>query len=268
MKVFPCQGTPFAKPRPALVIWFLAIDLVVREKAGARALRRRLDLDARGAAEVEAGIQRLEAAPDPAMGARWLAEIAAFVEVRRAATQLRPAIRSEVERETLWESLRALAAIAKVEQRPFLGLAAVALLALLGAGIGWLIVPPASEPDDEVAQATATLTLGEDKPVILVSPDVAAQLYDVTDVDADPNSPLASSIRIAPRPRSGESVVLSGAQPVAPPAVKLSAGVGKSLVEGDTGAVQASARNRPELAAYTALARELEGKGPRNPDEL
>ncbi|WP_204307534.1 hypothetical protein, partial [Klebsiella pneumoniae] len=52
------------------------------------------------------------------------------------------------------------------------------------------------------------------------------------------------------------------------PSVKLSAGVGKSLVDGDTDAVRASARNRPELAAYSALATELEAKGPRNPDEL
>ncbi|NEU11887.1 transglycosylase SLT domain-containing protein [Methylobacterium sp. BTF04] len=138
-----------------------------------------------------------------------------------------------------------------------------------GAGIGWLLVPQAPEPDAELAQATAILTLGEDKPVILVSADVAAQLYDVTDVDADPSSPLASSIRIAPTlDRKGAASAQSGAAPVAPPAVKLSAGVGKSLVEGNTGAVRESAAGRPELAAYTALASELDAKGPRNPDEL
>lgn len=268
LKVFPCQGTPFAKGRPALVEWFLAIDLVAREKAGARALRGRLGLDRRAAAEVEAGIRRLKAATDPTTDARWFPEIAAFVAARRAATHLRPTLRASTDRETLWESLRASAVFAQVEHRPFLGLAAIAVLMLVGAGIGWLIVPQSPEPDEEVAQATAILSLGEDKPVILVSPDLAAQLYDVTDVDAQPNSPLASSIRIAPRPGSGDAVVLSGAQPVAPPAVKLSADAGKSLVDGDIGAVQARAGNRPELAAYTALARELEGKGPRNPDEL
>ncbi|MFD0935040.1 transglycosylase SLT domain-containing protein [Methylobacterium trifolii] len=128
------------------------------------------------------------------------------------------------------------------------------------------MVPQVPEPDAELAQATAILSLGEEKPVILVSADVAAQLYDVTDVDADPTSPLASSIRVAPSLEpGGKPAVLA---PVAPPAVKLSAGAAKSLVEGNTGAVRESARDRPELAAYTALASELEAKGPRNPDEL
>ena len=268
MAVFPCQGTPFVKGRLPLLGWFKAIDVCAREKVDARTLRRRLGVDRRVAADLEAGIRRIKAATDPATDARWFPEIAAFVAAHRAATQLKPAVRATADRESLWESLRASTVFAQAEHRPFLGFAAIALLMLVGAGIGWLIVPHTPEPDEEVAQATAILTLGEDKPVILVSPDVAAQLYDVTDVDAQPNSPLASSIRIAQRPGSGDTVVLSGAQTVAPPAVKLSADAGKSLVEGDTSAVQARAGQRPELAAYTALARELEGKGPRNPDEL
>ncbi len=96
-----------------------------------------------------------------------------------------------------------------------------------------------------------------------MSPEVAAQLYDVIDVDGKPAESFASSIRIAP---TGPSA--AGAPPLAPPTVRLSDGAGQSLAQGDLGAVKASARQRPELAAYSALANELEGKGPRNPDEL
>lgn len=266
MKVFPCQGTPFAKGRPTLVEWFRAIDLAARGMTGNRLLRRRLKLDRRMATEIEAGIRRLKRANDPVTGARWFHEIADYVATQREASATQ-AVSLPFDRESLWESLRATAA-ASTEQRPFLGLAAVAALMLVGLGIGWLIVPQAPVPDEEVAQATAVLSLAEGKAVILVSAEVAAQLYDVTDVDAVPNSPFASSIRIAPRPEQSSPESLTGLQPVAPPAVKLSANAGKSLVEGDTGAVTQKAGNRPELAAYTALAREMEARGPRNPDEL
>ncbi|KQO91892.1 hypothetical protein ASF36_18735 [Methylobacterium sp. Leaf90] len=266
MKVFPCHGTPFAKGRPALVDWFRAIDLAARGMTGTRTLRRRLKLDRRIATEIEAGIRRLKAANDPATTARWFPEIAAYVATQRAASAIQP-VCPTVDRESLWESLRATA-VASTEHRPFLGLGAVAALMLIGLGIGWLIVPQAPAPDEEVAQATAVLSLAEGRPVILVSADVAAQLYDVTDVEAVPNSPFASSIRIAPRPEQAGPGSLTGVQPLAPPAVKLSANAGKSLVEGDTGAVTQKAGNRPELAAYTALAREMEARGPRNPDEL
>ena len=98
--------------------------------------------------------------------------------------------------------------------------------------------------------------------------EVGAQLYDVTDIDADPNSPLASTIRIAPKLDPANAAALRTAPSTAPPSVKLSGGAGQSLVDGNIDAVKASARDMPELAAYGALATELEGKGPRNPDEL
>ncbi|GBU19291.1 MULTISPECIES: transglycosylase SLT domain-containing protein [Methylobacterium] len=285
MKVFPCQDTPFARPRPSLAQWFLAVDLAARGEGSQRTLRRRLGVDGRTAAEIEAGLRRLRAAADPGTQAGWFPAIASFVAAHRtgaAAPAPEPAATSpggaapmaaDPGRETLWQTLRSLVALpqglGRVEQRPLLGIAAIILFMLAGAGIGWLIVPPASESDGEVEQATAMLSLGERTPVILVSPEVAAQLYDVTDVDADPDSPLASSIRVDPKlDKSGAPTVVPGAGPAAPPSVKLSAGVGKSLVDGDTDAVRASARNRPELAAYSALATELEAKGPRNPDEL
>lgn len=270
LKVFPCQDTPFAKQRPALSLWFRAVDLAARGEGGARSLRRKLGVDGSTAEAIEAGIRRLRAATDAGTTARWFSEIAAFVAARRPADAPGPAaVSAGDDRESLWQTLRSLVSLPHIEHRPVIGLAAIALFMLAGAGVGWLIVPKAPEPDEEVAQATAILSLGEDRPVILVTPEVAAQLYDVTDVDAEPNSPLASSIRVAPTlDRSGTVEALTGTQPVGPPAVKLSAGAGKSLVRGDTDAVKSSAGNRPELAAYTALASELEASGPRNPDEL
>lgn len=262
LKVFPCQGTPFAKARPPLTEWFRAVDVVAREHGDARTLRRRLALNRRAAAEMMAGVARLKAASDPAVGNHWFSDIAAF-----AASRLQPAERDAAPpdsgRETNWDSLRAVAGSFPARYRPFLGLGMIAALMLVGIGIGWLIVPQQPPADEEVAQATAILSLGEDKPVILVSPEVAAQLYDVIDVDGKPPESFASAIRITP---TGPGA--AGAPPLAPPTVRLSDGAGQSLAQGDLGAVKASARERPELAAYSALANELEGKGPRNPDEL
>lgn len=285
MKVFPCQDTPFARPRPSLVQWFFAIDLAARGQGGARVLRRRLGVDGQTAQDMETGLRRLKAVADPGTQAAWFPEIAAFVAARRtgaaastpeavgALPAAGPVASHGSGGETLWQTLRSLLALpqglGRLEQRPMMGIVAIALFMLAGAGVGWLIVPPASEPDEEIAQATAILSLGEHKAVILVSPEVAAQLYDVTDVDADPNSPLASSIQVDPKLEGkGAPAMPAGAGPASPPSVKLSADAGKSLVNGDTDAVRASARNRPELAAYSALASELEAKGPRNPDEL
>ena len=269
MKVFPCQGTPFAKARTTLPNWFLAIESAARGQADARAIQRRLGVDWRTAAELAAGIGRLRAATDSAVSALWFPEIAAFVAARGEAEPTKAMALPPTDRETLWQTLRATIALPQIDGRPMFGVIAIGLFMLAGAGIGWLMVPPTPEPDPELAQATAILTLGEDKPVILVSQEVASQLYDVTDVDAVLNSPLASSIRIAPAlDPSGNPTALPGMQPAVPPPVKLSADAAKSLVEGKTDAVRDNARDRPELAAYGALASELEAKGPRNPDEL
>lgn len=278
MKLFPCQGTPFARPRPALADWFRAIGLAASGPVSPRVLRHRLSLNRAASEEVAAGIARLKAAKPPDLAAGWFAAIAAFVAESRAAApaagrgqrqENQDRARDEARSETLGESLRALLPLGQVERRPVLALGALAAAMLAGAGIGWMVVPQAPEVDPELAQATATLSLGEAKPVILVSEEVAAQLYDVSDIDGDPTSPLASSIRVKPTlDQAGAAGMLTGTRPAAPPPVRLSAGAGLSLVAGDTDAVKASARDRPELAVYSALARELEGKGPRNPDEL
>jgi len=199
------------------------------------------------------------------------ASIAAFMSERSAApsasTQHLPA--QSADRETLWQTVRSMIPLSELERSPILAAAAIGGFMLAGAGVGWLMAPAPPEPDAELAQATVILSLGEDRPVILVTPDVAAQLYDVTDVDADPSSSLTSTIRIAPARLDGQPASqIAGSAPVSIPAVRLSSGLGKSLLDGNAAAARASGRDRPELAAYTSLARELEAKGPRNPDEL
>ena len=140
----------------------------------------------------------------------------------------------------------------------------------MGAGVGWLLVPDAPEEDSEVVQATAILSLANDKPVLIVSQEVADQLYDVQDVEAEPNGSAMPSIRLAPPPgATGDAATnVAEAKPLSVPSIKLAPSVGQSILSGDLSAVRGKASQRPELAAYDTLARQLEAKGPRNPDEL
>lgn len=276
MKVFPCQGTPFAKPLPTLDLWFRAVHALHADPTlSARGLRRSLGIDRASIAGLRAGTAQLIGQDAAPADAALAAGIADFVAGRSTAaperTQRLPA--RTADRETLWQTLRSMVVLPEIERTPILAAAAIGGFMLVGAGVGWLMAPAPPEPDTELAQATVILSLGEDRPVILVTPDVAAQLYDVTDVDADPSSSLASTIRIAPArpggaPASGLAGEIAGSAPVSIPAVRLSGGLGKSLLDGNAAAARASGRDRPELAAYTSLARELEAKGPRNPDEL
>ena len=261
LKVFPCQDTPFAKPQPPLATWFRAIGLAARGLGGARPLHR-LGLPRAEARALARAVARLRAEPEGPV--RWFDEVAAFVGdgSRPAAVRTAPP-----ETETLWQSVRALLAVPEFRGRPlFLGLGIGGVM-LIGLGVGWLLVPAEPEADAELAQATAVLALGEERPVLLVTADVAAQLYDVSDDEAAPNSPLAPTIRVAPRLDGGRAGPPAGT-PMAAPAIRLSASAGQSLVQGDTGALRDRARDKPELTAYTALATELEGRGTRNPDEL
>ncbi|WP_409565053.1 transglycosylase SLT domain-containing protein [Methylobacterium sp. J-090] len=276
LKTFPCQGTPFARPQPPLPVWFWAIHQAARAPVSARFLRRGLGLSRQVAGPLAEAVARMTA-PEAAPTERALAAgIAAFVAERlneaagapetRGAPLNRGTSAHPSERETLWQTLRSVIALPQIEGRPLGVAAALGGFMLVGAGVGWLMAPAPPEPDAELAQATVILSLGEDKPVILVSAEVAAQLYDVTDVDADPSASLASAIRITPAgPGPAQR---AAAPPAAIPAVRLSVGLGKSLLDGNAAAARAGGRDRPELAAYTSLARELEAKGPRNPDEL
>lgn len=273
LKVYPCQGTVLARPQPPLTQWFLAAHLATNTGgASTRRLSQALGTNRQAADQLAAGIAKMTAG-DSGPSVRDLhAGIVAFVAARTTATEVEATsarAARPIDRETLWQTIRSVIVLPELERRPMIGLVAIGGFMVAGAAIGWLMVPPPAEPDSELAQATAILSLGEERPIVLVTADIAAQLYDVTDIDADPASSLASSIRIAPARtdplragRPGDAV------PVSIPAVRLSTGLGKSLLDGNTEAARAGGRDRPELAAYSSLARELDAKGPRNPDEL
>ena len=265
LKVFPCQDTPFARPQPPLATWFRAIGLAARGEGAPRALRR-LGLSRPEARALSQAVARLRAASD-AGPARWFAEIAAFGEGEARTAPPEPAPAPE----SLWQSLRTLATLPEFQGRPLSLALGIGGVMLAGLAVGSLLLPSAPAPDAELAQATAVLALGEERPVVLVTADVAAQLYDVSDDDTAPGSPLSPTIRVAPRLDAGVTLAgatLAGATPIAAPAIRLSSSAGQSIVRGDTGAVRDRAKDKPELTAYTALASELEGRGPRNPDEL
>lgn len=262
-KLYPCDGTPFAKAEPSLRRWFAAIGLAARGTRGLeRALRVREGLGRAAAARLSADVVALRGQEPAAGEPYWFTAIAAYVAEHAPPP---PDAAGSSDRETPWQTLRAALAVPEFERRPLLGIGAIAVLALLGAGIGWLMVPPPPPEDVELEQATAVLTLGEEKPVILVTPEVAAQLYDVTDVDADPNSPLAPQIRVTSTP---DQAGAAAARPMAAPSIKLSESVGRDLLQGNTAALKAKGQDRPELAAYRSLAQELSATGQRNPDEL
>ncbi len=260
LKRYPCEDTPFARADPPLRLWFAAVDLAARDPGGLqRALRRRHGLGRHAAASLAHEIAALKALELDSAEPPWFPAIAAFMAERPSV----PVAASG--RETPWQTLRAGLAIPEFERRPLLGIGAIALLAMLGAGVGWLMVPAPPEADAELEQATAILTLGEEKPVILVTPETAAQLYDVTDVDADPTSPLASQIRVTSTP---DKIDAAAATPMAAPSIKLSESAGKQVLQGNVAGLKAGGQDRPELAAYRSLAQELDVTGPRNPDEL
>lgn len=265
LKRYPCEATPFARADPPLRLWFAAIDLAARDPDGwQRALRsghgHGLGLGRRAAAGLVREVVALKGREPEAAEPAWFPAIAAFM----AGHGSEPAAPSA--RETPWQTLRAGLAIPEFERRPLLGIGAIAVLAMLGAGIGWLMVPAPPQADAELEQATAILTLGEEKPVILVTPETAAQLYDVTDVDADPTSPLASQIRVTSTPDRTDAA--AAAIPMAAPSIKLSESAGKQVLQGNAAALRSGGQDRPELAAYRSLAQELNATGPRNPDEL
>lgn len=260
LKVFPCQDTPFARAQPSLAVWFQAIGLAASGSRGPRALRR-LGLSRLEARVLADAVARLRAEPGPV---RLFEEIATFTAGEARAT----AVPTAPETETLPQSLRGLVTLPEFQGRPLYLALGIGGVMLAGLGIGWLLLPSDPVPDAELAQATAVLALGEERPVILVTADVAAQLYDVSDDDAAPGSPLSPTIRVASRLDGGAAPPLAGSAPISVPAIRLSSSAGQSIVQGDTGAARDRTKDKPELTAYTALASELEGRGPRNPDEL
>lgn len=267
-KVFPCVGTPFARPQPPMTHWFYAV--AASEPSG-RLLRRELGLEKASADKLSADVSALKAAS--ASGIDWTDVVKSFVATRApeptivGATAPDPV--SSDAPETLWRTLAAPFASLTLDRRPLLGIGLIGVLVAAGLGVAWIMSPGEQEEDTELAQATAILSLGEKKPVILVSKEVADQLYDVSDVDPTPDSPLQTSIRLAPQnedPNSPQAA--EDAKPISSPSIKLSGGVGQSLLDGDLSAAKRTTANRPELAAYSSLAQALETGPGKNPDEL
>ena len=273
-KVFPCLGTPFAKAQPPLRDWFLAIYAAADDdKVTVRGLKGELGVAPRLAEQLADGIASLKEHPaETAKGQDWIDAVRTFVEdaphdPRATATSVR-AGRSGAAKEP--EAATAPRRRGHIDRWGYVGIAGIVGLALVGAGIGWLLVPDVPEEDSEIVQATAILTLANDKPVLIVSQEVADQLYDVQDIEAEPSTSSAMpSIRLAPPPSETKGTNVAEAKPLAAPSIKLAPSVGQSLLRGDFSAVKGKGgEQRPELAAYSALARELENRGARDPNEV
>ncbi|WP_430395079.1 transglycosylase SLT domain-containing protein [Enterovirga aerilata] len=261
---FPTVGSPFARPEPTLRHWFLAIYIVAgQDRMTARDLRRELGVPVQTAEFLHSGAEQLKAESEAGMNqVDWFDGVRDFTENLAAQPEvLRTA-------ETLAQRRNGLLA-ALAERWQYVAIGGIAGLAALAAGIGWLLVPEVPEEDQELVQATAILSLASDRPVLIVSAEVAEQLYEVEDIEADSSSSVMPSIRLAPSVGDSKAASLAEAKPLSAPSVKLAPSIGQSLLKGDLSAVKdKGGRQRPELAAYNALALELEAKGPRNPDEL
>ncbi|GJD47754.1 hypothetical protein OPKNFCMD_0464 [Methylobacterium crusticola] len=268
-KLYPCQGTPFAKPQPPLAHWFYAIHLrATGRPAGPRDLARALGCPRLVAEQVAARVLALEhEGPQGSPPVAWFEAVADFVAERLAAASAGKAPRPQ-HAETAWHTLTSLVRLPDLERRPYFGAALIGALVSIAIGVGWLMVPAAPEEDAELVQATAILSLANDSAVLLVSQEVADQLYDVSDLDPAPASPLAPDIRMMPAGVPLKRIAVADARPISRPSVKLAPSVGNSILQGDLSTARKRAEDRPELAAYASLAIALDTSGPSNPDEI
>ncbi|GJD45647.1 hypothetical protein AFCDBAGC_3521 [Methylobacterium cerastii] len=270
-KIYPCQGTPFSKPQPQLVHWFHTLHAHRTGTLGSsRDLARALGTSKILAEHLHARAVELElAGPQGTPPVDWYAAASDFVSERRAEARTvqeptRPAQRGE----TAWATLRSLVRLPDTERLPYLGAGLILVLVAAALAFGTLLAPSAPEEDQDLVQATAILQLAPDSAVLLVSEDVAAQLYDVSDLDASAASPLIPVIKLVPSGVALKRIPLAEAQPLSRPAVKLATSVGSAILSGDLSAARKGASARPELAAYESLAIALESSGPSNPDEV
>ncbi len=262
---FPTVASPFARPQPPLRQWFQAIYLLAgQDRVTARDIRRELGVSPETAELLLSGAQQLKAESEQRLNeVDWFEGIRDFTENLATEPEVVRAAQSG------GTAGRRGFAATLAERWQIAAIGGIVGLAGLAAGIGWLLVPEVPEEDQELAQATAILSLALDRPVLIVSADVAQQLYDVEDVEADASTSVMPSIRLAAPPGDGKKDALAEAKPLSAPSVKLAPSVGQSLLKGDLSALKGkTGQQRPELAAYNALALELEAKGPRNPDEL
>ena len=264
---YPTVGSPFARPQPTLPQWFGTIYLVAgQDRVTARDVRREIGVTPETAELLLDGARQLKAESEAGVdGVDWFDGVRDLTEDLAADPDTVRAAQAGAggKRERSFGA-------ALAERWQYLAVGGIVCLAALGAGVASLLVPDVAEEDQELAQATAILSLASDKPVLIVSAEVAAQLYDVEDIEAEPSSKaVMPSIRLAAAPSGDKGAALADAKPLSSPSVKLAPSVGQSLLNGDLSAVKGEAgQQRPELAAYNALALELEGKGSRNPDEL
>ena len=271
-KIFPRVGTPFARQQIPLTHWFYAIAAAAAGEEGPRLLRRELGLDKAAAGRLSSEVKALRAAKpgEP----NWFEAIGAFdrshaPDPKAASAGPSHSPEADAGPETLGRTLAATFESWTFDRAPLIGFGLIGVLVAAGLGIGWLLSPGEAEDNAELAQATAILSLGEKRPVILVSKEVADQLYDVSDADPELDSPLQTSIRLAPQDEDPNSPkALEDAKPISSPSIKLSGGAGQSLLEGDLGAAKRTAASRPELAAYGSLAQALEAGPGKNPDEV
>jgi hypothetical protein len=246
-KLYPCEGTPFAGSRRSLSEWFLAMRLAARESRPltGRALSRLLGIRADTAEEIASTVEQLRN-PDP-VGIDWF-DVARGVGRSGVSVPPPPG---------------AAATAVRMLRAPAAGFFGIALGAALAAGAVSLAVPAPPPEQGEHAAASVALALAAEGGVVLVTPEAAERLYDVSDLDQEAPSPLAAQIRIVAKPGAP-----AADKPAALPAIKLAASVGQSLLRGDYAGVRNRAGERPELAAYGALAKELQAGNTGNPDDL
>ena len=246
-KVYPVEGTPFAGSRRPLADWFLALQLAARNPAPltGRSLARSLGIRINIASDMARTVEALRGPGRD--GIDWH-------DVARGFDLRLPLVRPP----------RSAALIAAALRAPGAGLAGIALLAAAAMSLASVSVPEPPTGTEDRAAASVVLALAADENVLLVSAEDARRLYDVSDLDADAPTPLAPRIRVVPeRPATGEAP-----RAAALPAIKLAAAVAASLLRGDYAGVRQRAGERPELAPYGALARELQAGATGNPDDL
>lgn len=265
--LYPCEGTPFARAKPPLRHWFYAIYLKASGRpCGPRDLVRAFGCSQAAAEPLAQRVATMEhERADHPGETDWFSTISGFVTEHVAGAV--PTMTPE-RRETAWSTLLSLLPSAEIARYRYFGLSLIAGLAAVAIGVGLLMVPDEPVEDPELTQATAILALADDSAVIVVSPEVAEQLYDVSDADPAPSALPVPVIRTAPAGVELKRITVSEARPLSRPSVKLAQGVGDSILKGDLASARRRAEARPELAAYASLAIALDTKGPANPDEV
>ncbi len=266
-RIYPCEGTPLAKPALPLQHWFYAVHLRAGgQRLAPRTVARAIGCPMRSAEQLVAQVSTLERGGDRGGAIDWFTALSGFATERLAAS---PAgLRAEPV-DTVWSTFVSLFRVPDLDRHRHLGTWLIVGLVSAALGVGWMMVPSDSADETDVAEeATALLALSGDSAVIVVSQEVANQLYDVSDADPSPGTAPAPVIRAAPAGVELKRIEVGEARPLSRPSVKLSPSVGDSILRGDLASAKRGAEARPELAAYASLATALDAKDGANPDEV